>query len=327
MKSSKMQSSTVVGIDVSKGKLDLYTHSSGLPKVIENNQEAFETKLAGIKQQFSDALFVLEATGGYERPIVKWLQAHDLAVAVVNPKQVRHFAKGIGLDAKTDPIDAQVIATFGEVVQPKPQPCRSESSEKLQALVTRRKQLLDLINQESNRLKQTHDREVKEFITESLETLKKQLKSLEKRIDRCVAADKENARKIEIFESVPGVGSVTTAALLTDLTELGRLNRGEIAKLVGVAPINRDSGSKSRKRLTEGGRTYVRKVIYMATLVATRCNPVIKAYYRRLLAKGKAKKLALVAAMRKLVTTLNHLVKTDQLWKTPTSRENKAGAA
>jgi len=326
MKSFQSLSSTVVGIDVSKDKLDLYTASGGLPKVVENNQQALEAKLAGTKDQFSNALFVLEATGGYERTIVKWLQAQDLAVAVVNPKQVRHFARGIGLDAKTDPIDARVIAKFGEIVRPTPQLCRSESSEKLQALVTRRKQLLDLINQESNRLKQTYDPEVKELIAESLETLKKQLKSLEKRIERCVAADKENARKIEIFQSVPGVGSVTTAALLTDLPELGQLNRGEIAKLVGVAPINRDSGTKSRKRLTEGGRTYVRKVIYMATLVATRCNPVIKAHYQRLLGKGKPKKLALVAAMRKLVTTLNHLVKTDQLWKT-TSTENKAGAA
>jgi len=158
-------------------------------------------------------------------------------------------------------------------------------------LVTRRKQLLDLINQESNRLKQAYDPEVKELVRESLENLRKQLKTLEKRIEKAVAADKENARKIEICRSVDGIGKVTTAAILTDLPELGQLNRAEIAKLVGIAPINRDSGTKNRKRLTQGGRSYIRKVIYMATLVATRRNPVIRAFYQRLLSKGKLKSL------------------------------------
>lgn len=161
------------------------------------------------------------------------MQANDLDVAIVNPKQVRHFAKGIGHDAKTDPIDAKVIAKFGEVVQPEPKAIPSSESEKLDALVTRRKQLLDLINQESNRLKQAYDSEVKEMIRESLESLKNQKKALEKRIKKAVAADKKNARKIEICESVDGVGKVTVATLMSDLPELGQLNRAEIAKSVG----------------------------------------------------------------------------------------------
>ncbi|WP_197171840.1 IS110 family transposase [Novipirellula aureliae] len=304
-----------------------FTSRGALPKVVENDEASFKTKLGKKVKSFKDALFVVEATGGYERQIVKWLQANDLDVAIVNPKQVRHFAKGIGHDAKTDPIDAKVIAKFGEVVQPEPKAIPCSESEKLDALVTRRKQLLDLINQESNRLKQAYGSEVKEMIRESLESLKNQKKALEKRIKKAVAADKKNARKIEICESVDGVGKVTVATLMSDLPELGQLNRAEIAKLVGIAPIDRDSGTKSRKRLTQGGRSYIRKVLYMATLVATRRNPVIQVYYQRLLAKGKLKKVALVAAMRKLITTLNYLVKTDQLWEPPDSFKQERGAA
>jgi transposase len=315
MKKNDSQFAVVVGIDVAKDKLDFDSKAGTLPRVVNNFAESFHAELSKPLADFKNALFVVEATGGYERKIVDWLHEKSQAVAIVNPKQVRHFAKGIGHDAKTDPIDAHVIRRFGEVVQPNPQPIASEAQKKLDALVTRRKQLLDLVNQESNRLKQVSDAEVKKLIQESLRNLKKQLRLLDKRISECVAADKQNARKVEILKSVDGVGPVTIATLLAELPELGQLNRGEIAKLVGVAPINRDSGKRSRKRMTEGGRSYVRKVLYMATLVATRCNQVIKTYYARLVAKGKPKKLALVAAMRKLISTLNVLVKTDQTWQ------------
>lgn len=317
MTDSTSQYHCIVGVDVAKDKLDFDTQLGNLPRVVANETECLERELAGSVSQFKHALFVVEATGSYERKIVNWLHSKLLSVAVVNPKQVRHFAKGIGYDAKTDAIDAHVIRRFGEVVQPTAQPIVSEANRKLEALVTRRKQLLDLVNQESNRLKQSDDTEVKQLIKESLETLKKQLQAVDKRIAKAVAADKQNVRKVEILESVAGVGPVTIATLLAELPELGELNRGEIAKLVGVAPINHDSGKTQRKRLTAGGRSYVRKVLYMATLVATRRNDVIKAYYTRLLAKGKPKKLALVAAMRKLITTLNVLIKSDQRWRNP----------
>lgn len=317
MKRSTTTYQCVVGIDVAKDKLDFDTQVGTLPRVVPNDVNDIAKKLTKFVPMFRDALFVVEATGGYERKIVDWLHSQSLSVAVVNPKQVRHFAKGIGFDAKTDPIDAHVIRRFGEVVQPTAQPIASEARRKLDALVTRRKQLLDLVNQESNRLKQIDDPEVKQLISESLENLKNQLKTLDKRISESVAADKQSTRKVEILQSVDGVGPVTIATLLAELPELGKLNRGEIAKLVGVAPINRDSGNRQRKRMTGGGRSYVRKVLYMATLVATRRNSVIKAYYKRLLAQGKPKKLAFVAAMRKLITTLNVLVKTDQLWLEP----------
>ena len=181
-------------------------------------------------------------------------------------------------------------------------------------MVTRRRQLLGLITQENNHLQQTRDTEIQEFIRQSLERLKKQVKEIDGRIAKSVSADKQNAPKIEILQSVKGVGKVTVSTFITELPELGELNRGQISKLVGVAPLNQDSAKKKGQRVTSGGRSSVRRVLYMATLVATRFNPQIKVFYVRLLAKGKPKKLALVAAMRKLLTILNRLIKKDELW-------------
>jgi len=174
--------------------------------------------------------------------------------------------------------------------------------------------LLDLINQEDNRLQQTADQEIRGYIQQSLETLRKQVKTIDQRLAKCVNTNTTDARKVEILQSVKGLGPVTVSTLLAELPELGRLNRGQIAKLVGVAPMNRDSGQVSRKRRTFGGRSYVRRVLYMATLVATRFNSKIKAFYQRLVTQGKPKKVALTAAMRKLLTILNTLVKNDVLW-------------
>jgi len=242
-------------------------------------------------------------------------------VAVVNPRRVRDFAKGIGIDAKTDPIDAKVIALYGQVVKPAAQMAKSEEDKKLKALVERRRQLLGLINQERNRLQQTADLEVQDYIRQSLETLQEQVETVGQRLQACVKTNTEHARKIEIIESVKGLGPVTVSTFLAELPELGALNRGQIAKLVGVAPMNRDSGQSSGRRRTIGGRSYVRRVLYMATLAATRFNPRIKAFYQRLLRKGKAKKVALTAAMRKLLTIVNTLVKNDVLWKDPEPKE------
>ena len=309
--------SVFVGVDVSKDKLDVAFADGNETLSIDNSPQQIVAELIGRIKTPKGTLVVLEATGGYEELLVTQLHQHHIAVAVVNPRRVRAFAAGIGKDAKTDLIDAQVIAFYGQVVKPAAQAARSDDEKKLQALVERRRQLLDLINQENNRRQQTADPEIQEYIQQSLETLKKQVKTIDERLARCVQADTANARKVEILVSVKGVGPVAVSTILAKLPELGKLNRGEIAKLVGVAPLNNDSGQSSGQRRTFGGRSYVRRVLYMATLVATRFNSRIKTFYQRLLSEGKPKKLALTAAMRKLLTILNTLIKTDQLWKEP----------
>lgn len=306
--------SSVLGVDVSKAKLDVAFE--GETVTIDNTREAILKELVA-RIDSKSTMVVMEATGGYEDQLVTLLHEHDIALAVVNPRRVRDFAKGIGKDAKTDPIDAGVISFYGQVVKPAPQLAKSDDERKLNALVERRRQLLDLMGQEKNRLQQTPDQEIKNFIRKSLESLKKQLKSIDDRLSECVKQDTNNQRKIEIMSSVKGVGLVTISTFLAKLPELGNLNRAEIAKLVGVAPINNDTGQSSGRRRTCGGRSYVRRVLYMATLVATRFNPQIKSFYQRLLAKGKEKKVALVAAMRKLLTILNTLIKKDELWQAP----------
>jgi transposase len=314
MKNESESFALFVGVDVSKATLEFFLPDSGTRLSIDNSEDAIVSKFVNVLKNKKDVLVVLEATGGYESALVDVLRQRQIAVAVVNPRQFRDFAKGIGKDAKTDAIDAKVIATFGQVVKPTPLAAKSDAEAKLAALVTRRKQLLDLINQESNRLQQTRDREIQELIQESLESLKKQQAEIDSRLEKCVVNDTANARKVEILGSVKGIGAVTISTFLAELPELGKLNREEIAKLVGVAPLNRDSGSWKGQRFVMGGRGYVRRVLYMATLVATRCNDKIKAFYQHLVAKGKPKKLALVASMRKLLTILNTLIKNDVLW-------------
>jgi transposase len=311
--------SKFIGVDVSKATLDFAFADGEKSLSIKNAEEEIVSELIGRIDDPRTTIVVMEATGGYEELLVTSLHRHGIALAVVNPRRVRDFAAGIGRDAKTDPIDAGVIAFYGQVVKPQPQAAKSEDQKKLQALVERRRQLLDLINQENNRLQQTTDQEIRGYIQKSLETLKKQVKTIDERLAKCIRTDTENSRKIEIMESVKGLGPVSVSTFLAELPELGTLNRGQIAKLVGVAPLNNDSGQKSGRRRTFGGRSYVRRVLYMATLVATRFNPRIKAFYQRLLSEGKAKKVALTAAMRKLLTILNTLIKNDELWN-----ENKA---
>ena len=313
--------SQFVGVDVSKAKLDFAFADGKQSWKIKNDQEQIVSQLIGRIENPQATIVVMEATGGYEELLVTLLHQHQIAVAVVNPRRVKDFASGIGRDAKTDPIDAGVLAVYGHVVKPQPQAARSDENKKLRGLVERRRQLLDLINQENNRLQHTTDQEIRGYIKQSLETLKKQVKTIDERLAKCVHANTENARKIEILDSVKGLGPVAISTFLAELPELGQLNRGQIAKLVGVAPMNDDSGQMSRRRRTFGGRSYVRRVLYMATLVATRHNPRIKAFYQRLLAEGKLKKVALTAAMRKLLTILNTLIKNDELWN---AERNKA---
>lgn len=314
MKNSEYRFTTVIGIDISKNKIDIADNQNSAVQTVANSKPKIDQWIKSIAKQ-SNVIVLMEATGGYESLLVERLHQHNIPLAVVNPRQVRDFARGIGRDEKTDPIDAHVIVRFGTVVQPAPQPAQSDERIKLGALVVRRRQILDLINQEQNRSQQTRDKEIRKSIATVLKALEKQVKTIDGQIEKAVRADEANTRKIEILESVKGVGKVTISTMIAELPELGTLNRQEVAKLVGVAPINKDSGQSIGKRKTSGGRAGVRRTLYMATLVAARFNPRIKAFYQRLLAKGKLKKVALTAAMRKLLTILNTLVATDQLWK------------
>lgn len=312
--------SNVIGVDVSKDKLDfacgndVSLGSISRSGSIKNSEEQIVKQIIEPIEHPQATIVVIEATGGYEKRLVTLLHQHHVAVVVVNPRRIRDFADDIGRDAKTDPIDARVITFYGQVVKPQPQATKSEEDKKLRALVERRKQLLDLSNQESNRLLQTTDDEIRGYIQESLEYLQKQVKLIDQRLAKCIQDNTSKARKVEILGSVKGLGPVAISTFLAELPELGELNRSQIAKLVGVAPMNRDSGTKSGQRKVFGRRSYVRRVLYMATLVATRFNPWIRVFYQRLLAKRKPKKVALTAAMRKLLTIVNTLIKNDELW-------------
>jgi transposase len=306
--------SIFVGVDVAKDSLEVYLPFSKKNQSIENSIESIDDLCLQLKKK-RKLMVVMEATGGYEKLLVERLFKAGIAAAVVNPRQVRDFANGIGLEAKTDPIDSQVISKFGEVVQPSAMAEKSDHEKKHSALVTRRCQLLDMINQENNRIKQTWDDDAKRSIRETLETLEKQLKSVDAQLAKMLASDTANARKIEILNSAKGVGPVTISTLIAELPELGDMNRGQVAKLVGVAPINRDSGKSNGRRFIGGGRSHVRRVLYMATLAAIRFNPTIKAYYMHLKAKGKLSKVAIVACMRKLITILNLMIKNNTTWK------------
>ncbi len=308
-----------VGVDVSKDSLDVYRPDTAEQIKIDNSEAAVADLCQQLQKKKRHLIVVMEATGGYERLLVNQLALHDIKAAVINPRRVRDFAKGVGMDAKTDPIDAKILSQYGEVVSPKPMAVKSEHEQKHAALVARRNQLLELISQENNRLQQTWDDDAKQSIRDVLEMLKKQLKSIDSQLAKMLKADAKNQRTIEILQSAKGVGPVMISTLIAELPELGRLNRAEIAKLVGVAPINRDSGKKSGKRFIGGGRGQVRRVLYMATIVAIRHNEKIRTFYQHLKSKGKESKVAIVACMRKFITILNLLVKTDQLWQTKTS--------
>ena len=316
MNNSEHSFSTFIGIDVAKNKVDIFEQKSQTFKTVGNNKQEINNWIKTLTET-EQTIVIMEATGGYESLLVDLLHQHNIALTVVNPRQVRDFAKGVGCDAKTDSIDARVLARFGQVVRPAPQAAQSEDRLKLGALVERRRQLLGLINQEENRWQQTRDPDIRKSIETVLKELKKQLKSIDEQIAASINADQLNARKVEILQSVKGLGPVSVSTLVAELPELGQLNRQQVAKLVGVAPINHDSGQSTGKRKAFGGRSTVRRTLYMATLVGTRFNTQIRTFYQRLVAKGKPKKLVLTAAMRKLLTLLNTLVRTDQLWSDP----------
>lgn len=304
-----------VGVDVAKDKLDVCVLPSGEYHEFTNDPEG-QAALVECLRKLPAAAIVIESTGGYERPALFAMQDADLHVTLVNPRQVRDFAKGIGQLAKTDRLDAAVLAEFARLVAPSPTDKTSEKQRELDALVTRRRQLLETRVAEQNRLHQTRDKFIQKSLESVVKALDRQLEAVEKRIARLLESDDEWKAKLDVLVSTPGVGKTTGATLLAELPELGTLNRQQIAALVGVAPYPKDSGNSRGKRSTWGGRRKVRSVLYMAALTARRCNPTIKAFATRLAAAGKSFKAIQIACIRKLLVILNTMIKNNTPWKT-----------
>lgn len=300
------------GIDVSKATLEVALTPKGSPWQIANNPKG----IARLEQELlrlAPELVVLEATGGLEAPAAETLRAAGLRVAVVNPRQVRDFARAMGRLAKTDRIDAETLALFAERVRPEPKEQPSESERRMDALLSRRRQLLEMLTQEKNRLVSAPP-SVRRGIEQHIRFLEKEIKKVEHDLDGVVEQDPALRSKDELLRSVPGVGPVLSRTLLGELPELGRLSRKQIAALVGVAPLPRDSGAMRGKRMVWGGRSPVRRVLFMAAVVAARWNPVIRMFYARLRSAGKPAKVALTACMRKLVVILNAMAKSATPW-------------
>jgi transposase len=305
-----MATSSYVGIDVSKDRLDVAVLGERQEKQVDNTAQGI-AQLVAWMQELQPELIVVEATGGYQRTVVEALFWAGLCVAVVNPARVRQFARACGLLAKTDKLDAQMLAVFGQRVQPRRYVGKSESEKQLSALLGRRKQLEEMLKAEQNRLR-TVSPSLRGSVERMIAVLKEEKKRLDEEIRGLMKEQQAWQEKIEILDSAPGVGVVTTATLLADLPELGTMDRKKVAALVGVAPMNYDSGKKRGYRKTKGGRSEVRSVLYMATLMATRRNSVIRTQYQHLLKRGKLKKVALTACMRKFLTILNAMVRDQQ---------------
>ena len=304
-----------VGIDVSSKQLDVAILPTEEARQYTNDAEG----IASIVDQLvplEPRGVVLEATGGYETLVASELELAGLPVSLVNPRQVRSFAQAKGQLAKTDAIDAQVLALFAEAIKPPVRPLPDERTRELRALVDRRLQLLEMLTSEHNRLRPASKR-VRPLLQEHIRWLKQQIEDLDKDITGLIRSSPLWRAQEDLLRSVPGVGPVLSSILLTHLPELGSLNRGQVAALVGVAPMNRDSGRYRGKRSIWGGRTAIRSPLYMAALVATRHNPVIKAFYQRLRAAGKPAKVALTACMRKLLIILNTMIRRRRTWGPP----------
>ena len=302
-----------VGIDVSKASLDVALSPEAKPLVVSNDRAGIEKLLSKLPAP-GTCLITLEGSGGYERLVIAELLDHGHRVARANPRQVRDFAKGLGILAKTDPIDARVLAKFGQVVAPRCLEKPVGPQAELQPLVNRRRQLIDLRTAETNRLHQASSQVTERSIQAVLKLLEKQIDALETELATLVDQHEDWKHKAEILTSVPGVGNITATSLLADLPELGQVNREEIAALAGLAPFHHDSGQLQGQRAIWGGRAHVRTTLYMAALSAIRCDPQFKAFHERLLAKGKQFKKAITACMRKLLVILNTLLKNNTPW-------------
>ena len=304
---------TSVGIDVARDRLDIAVRPSGEVLSVERNAAGLEVLVARMKQ-LSPRLIALEATGGFETVVAAALSAAGLPVAVVNPAQIRHFAQAIGQRAKTDPIDAAVIAHFAEATGLEPRPMADEATRQLADLVARRRQIIDMIGAERQREKRAAPR-LKRSIARLLKALEKELSSVDTDIDEAVRGSPAWRAKEDLLASVPGIGPTIARTLIAELPELGQLGRREIAALAGLAPFTRQSGRWRGKSFIAGGRASVRSALFIGAMVAKKHNPVLKAFFDRLVAAGKPKIVALIAVARRLLTILNAIMRDQRPWQ------------
>jgi transposase len=301
------------GIDISKRYFDVYDTVGKKHLRFQNNRSGINKCLKQLRKK-NPALIVMENTGGYEIDLSLAIDDCHLPLAVVNPKRIRDFARSCGKLAKTDKIDAQIIALYAKTIQPPPQKALDEHMRALRDLVTRRNQLLKFKNAESSRMDHASNQSVARSIKTIIKAIDRELKKIEQQLREHIKNSPELKAKSEIFTSVPGIGETTATMLIAEVPEIGKLNRRQISSLLGVAPINRDSGFFRGKRFTGGGRKDVRSRLFMPTLVAVKHNPVIRVFYSRLIQKGKSKMTALVACIRKLITILNTMIFKNESW-------------
>ena len=304
---------TFVGIDVSKARLDVALHPTGATHSVANDANGIKTLVEQLRA-VKPLLVVLEATGGIERAVVRALVAAELPVTVTNPRQVRDFAKATGQLAKTDVLDAQILARFAEAVRPALRPLPDEITLELRALIGRRRQITEMLTAEKNRLSRA-PRRVQKRIEAHIRWLQSELERADEDLDQTIRQSPVWREQEDLLKSVPGIGPVVSRTVLAELPELGNLNRKQIAALVGVAPLNWDSGLLRGRRAVWGGRSHVRTALYLAALTASRRNPVIRDFYKRLRAAGKAPNVALVACMRKLLVILNAMIRHRVPWR------------
>jgi transposase len=308
-----LQSNVFIGVDVSKERLDVAVGSSGETISFANSEDGIALLSDFIKPQ-APALVLFEATGGWEMNAVHHLAAQGLPLVVLNPRQVRDFAKATGQLAKTDAIDARVLARFGQAVRPEVRPLKPEELRKLDALITRRRQIVEMIIAEQNR-RGSAPEWIRPDIEELIAILKKRLAAINRELNKLIRKSPLWREKDRILQSFPGVGPVTASTMIAALPELGSLNRRQIAALVGVAPLNCDSGTHKGKRKIWGGRADIRSVLYMCAVTAARCNPVIREIYQRLLRAGKPNKVVRTACMRKVLVILNAMMRSKTCWQ------------
>jgi transposase len=313
-----MEPSVFVGIDISKEHLDVHVRPSDLAFRVSHD-DAGVGAVGERLQAVAPALIVVEATGGYELDVVAAFAARGLPVVVVNPRQIRAYARATGQLAKTDALDARTIAAFAEGVRPGVRPLPDEQTRALAEAVTRRRQLVEMLKAETSRRRLVRDPGIQRRVDAHIVWLQRAVKDLDDDLKTTIRSSALWREADDLLQSAPGIGPVTTFTMLAELPELGRLSRRQIAALVGVAPMNRDSGQFRGRRTIAGGRPAVRAVLYMATVSAIRGNPVIKAFYERLRTTGHPPKVALIAAMRKLLTILNAMVRDRRAWQYETA--------
>jgi len=306
--------SIIVGIDVSSDRLDVAVRPSGAAFVVERNARGLDELIARLRE-LTPAIVAIEATGGFETVAAAALAGGGLPVVIVNPAQVRAFATALGQRAKTDPLDAAVIAHFAEATKPQVRPLPDEATRLLADLVTRRRQIIEMIGAERQREQRVTIPRLKKSISRLLKALEKELASLDEDIDNAIRNSPAWRDKENLLETVPGVGPVIARTLIAELPELGTLGRKEIAALAGLAPFTRQSGKWRGKSFIGGGRTAVRCALFMGALVGKRHNPILKAFFDRLVAAGKPKMVALIAVARKLLTILNAIVRDSRPWQ------------